>query len=317
MPEILPRNEQSESTKNLYDALDLAEDEFERILKTSDNPYFRSKYANLVTVQEAIKPALKKHKLKLQPFSYSDGDRAGTILRLIHLPSQEYIQTFNVAPGKGAGKDGAEKINIQTFGSVWTYTRRYSVLDLLDLATEDDDGSRGSGYEEEPPPTRTVSSAPAQDLGSRPQNGQTQPKRGRPPKATSPLPANSSDFQAGDGDLPNALWPEGEGPNSKTNNPNELVFSDDGKLKEPYRTRATKLMDNLASGKPSLQASADPPLSAGQKFIRYLLVAAELKDKKELTATKFENAVKAVEVLVAHETTRAKAISLIESAKEK
>jgi hypothetical protein len=104
--------------------------------KTADNPFFKSKYAPLPTVMEAVQPLLAQHKLAISQFvTHIDGNSA---LRTILLhESGQYLE--DVQPMLLAKQDP------QGQGSAITYARRYGVMAVLGIvADEDDDGNAGS-----------------------------------------------------------------------------------------------------------------------------------------------------------------------------
>jgi len=99
----------------------------QKIKKTSTNPFFKSKYAALPEILEAIAEPLKESNLVFS--QHPDGDSLTTIL--IHVESGEYFKsTFNI---------NAVKKDPQSIGSGITYSRRYSLVSILGLNVDDDD----------------------------------------------------------------------------------------------------------------------------------------------------------------------------------
>ena len=96
----------------------------------------RRLYADLATVTDTMRPILARH-----GFAYIQGcsDGAdGTVTvttRLIH-KSGEWIEDSLSMP---TGNGGAQAV-----GSATTYGRRYSLMAILGLAPEDDDGAEAS-----------------------------------------------------------------------------------------------------------------------------------------------------------------------------
>lgn len=91
------------------------------------------KYANLLAVYEAVEEALHANNIFIWHFAEALPDDV-TILhtRLIHAPTGQYVQDSR--PLK------SEKPGNQAVGSANTYMRRYAVLSLCALDTDDDDG---------------------------------------------------------------------------------------------------------------------------------------------------------------------------------
>lgn len=124
----------------LLAALDAAAQEFNTVLKDKNNPAFKSKYADLGAVLDAVSPALHKHGLRLThqvqgTFTEAPGENLATFLW--HIESGEYLQSVQRL-------EPVQKTP-QGIGSAITYARRYSIMALLCLTAEDDDGAAASG----------------------------------------------------------------------------------------------------------------------------------------------------------------------------
>jgi hypothetical protein len=120
-------------TGTLASAMALAFAEIEAATKSATNPHFKSKYADLGAVIDAIKPALIKHGLfftqRCQPAE--DGVSVETVLH--HSGGEkESLGTLYVP---------ANKRDPQGFGSALTYARRYALQTAFGVPTEDDDGN--------------------------------------------------------------------------------------------------------------------------------------------------------------------------------
>jgi hypothetical protein len=118
---------------NLAAAMTAAFAEIEGATKAATNPHFKSKYADLTSIIEAIKPALIKHGLfftqRCQPSE--DGVSVETVLH--HSSGEkEPLGTLYVP---------ANKRDAQGFGSALTYARRYALQTAFGVPTEDDDGN--------------------------------------------------------------------------------------------------------------------------------------------------------------------------------
>ena len=106
-----------------------------KVVKNCENPYHKSKYADLEEIMDTVKPVLEQCGLLLTQ-SLQGKELLTT---LIHIESGEY-QT-EVCPIIYI-EDG----NAQRFFAGTTYAKRYSVAILLGLiAEEDDDGNTASG----------------------------------------------------------------------------------------------------------------------------------------------------------------------------
>ena len=117
-------------------ALVKAQKAFGPALKSSSNPHFRSRYADLSACVEAVIDALNNNGIAMmQRVSPSDN---GVIVEtmLIH-ESGETISN-------GQLHVPATKQDAQGYGSALTYARRYSLMAALGIAPEDDDGNAAS-----------------------------------------------------------------------------------------------------------------------------------------------------------------------------
>lgn len=124
----------SENLSNLIPALIKAQAEITNATLDSKNPHFKSQYASLESVLAAVKPALNKNDLVLiQPILVGADDKPFIKTTIIH-KSGEYISSR--APVI------FEKHTAQAAGSGYTYARRYSLLALVAIGSEDDDGNQ-------------------------------------------------------------------------------------------------------------------------------------------------------------------------------
>ena len=126
----------SESITKLAQALIKAQSEITFAVKDSENPFFKSKYADLPSVIDAVKPALNSNGIVFiqSPSPASEGLVALTT-RLIH-ESGEWIEDTAVAP--------MVKNDPQAYGSAITYLRRYSLAAITGLYQDDDDANHAT-----------------------------------------------------------------------------------------------------------------------------------------------------------------------------
>jgi hypothetical protein len=107
------------------------------VKKEKENPYFKSKYADINMILELLYPQLEKEGLTLsQPLTTIDGKPA---IKTIITDGTEKIEEITLIP---------DLQDAQKMGSVITYFRRYSLVSIFGLMTEeDDDGNLASGKE--------------------------------------------------------------------------------------------------------------------------------------------------------------------------
>lgn len=120
-------------------ALSAFQAECPNVVKNAINPHFKNRYADLAAVRETVRPILAKHGLAFtqQTFIAQDGR---FMLRTIlwHAPTGQQMQSiYPVDPMKP---------DPQALGGALTYARRYALVTMLGVASEDDDddGNQGS-----------------------------------------------------------------------------------------------------------------------------------------------------------------------------
>lgn len=135
----------SESIKNIATALATFQVKAEKIIKTAENPFFKSKYADLPSILDAIALPLTESGLVVSQFP--DGDGLTTLL--MHPNSGEWIEA--------TGTMKPVKSDPQAIGSAITYQRRYSLCAVLGLNVDvDDDGNEASA----PAPPKELDNRP-------------------------------------------------------------------------------------------------------------------------------------------------------------
>jgi hypothetical protein len=122
--------------KNIAAAFVKAQRAFGPALKTSTNPHFKSKYADLANCVEAVVDALNANGIGLMQRTYESKDGVMVETVFVH-ESGEVMEC-------GMLHVPAGKQDPQGYGSALTYARRYSLLAATGLAPEDDDGNQAS-----------------------------------------------------------------------------------------------------------------------------------------------------------------------------
>jgi hypothetical protein len=127
------------------------------VAKTSTNPHFRSKYADLNEVLGVVKPALNDARLVLNQVCGKDALGHFVETRIADLAGN-YINSVNYLSGS--------EDNMQKLGAAITYARRYGLVSLLSLEQEDDDGETAIGRKVEA--TKIAPKTPNPTLTPRP-----------------------------------------------------------------------------------------------------------------------------------------------------
>lgn len=119
--------------QNLAKAMASAFPDIEGAVKDKTNPHFRSKYADLGNVVDAIKPAIVKHGLWFTQVSHNVPEHAAIETIIVHSSGETMSCGVVAVP--------VSKQDAQGYGSAMTYARRYSLSAAFGVAPEDDDGN--------------------------------------------------------------------------------------------------------------------------------------------------------------------------------
>ncbi len=125
-----------QSKSAMTDALVKAQSEMSHAVLDQVNPHFKSKFASLKSVIDAVKPALNNNGIAF-------------VQEAVQVDGMTYIETVLYGHGEtlrtGPVPVVADKQNAQGFGSGMTYAKRYSLSMALGVSAEsDDDGNAAS-----------------------------------------------------------------------------------------------------------------------------------------------------------------------------
>jgi hypothetical protein len=99
-------------------------------VKESNNPFFKSSYADLTSVVKAVKEPFAENGLSYVQFPHSTERGVGVTTRLMHTSGQ-WLESEFVLP--------ITKQDPQAAGSAITYARRYALQSVAGIPTADDD----------------------------------------------------------------------------------------------------------------------------------------------------------------------------------
>lgn len=147
----------------LATALAAAQGELEDASKSSVNPAFKSKYADLAEVLQTVRPVLSKHGLSvtqtlgmyLEPSSVAPKARIQVTTMLLH-KSGEFISDTVAMP--------LVKDDPQGVGSAVTYARRYGLAAIVGIAQDDDDGNAGAAKKAAAPKVSAPKTEPSKSV---------------------------------------------------------------------------------------------------------------------------------------------------------
>lgn len=154
----------SDSLAKIAPAIVKAQSKMGNALKDSNNPFFKSKYADLNAVREAVLPAFNENGISvLQPTVFHEGKKFVQTI-LIHESGEFFSGLTEIL--------SAKELNAQEQGSGISYARRYGLQSLANVGAEDDDGNADSGKKAESIRS-TVSTSPAKEVSGDLKLGET------------------------------------------------------------------------------------------------------------------------------------------------
>lgn len=124
----------SEQLNEIAAALAKAQGEMSNAILNKINPHFKSKYADLAAIRDAVAPALAKNGIALLQVIGGDDNGAFLTTRLVH-SSGQWIESVHPLPASAKP---------QEFGSSLTYARRYSLAAICGISAEEDDDANAA-----------------------------------------------------------------------------------------------------------------------------------------------------------------------------
>lgn len=131
----------SEQINELVAALAKAQGQIEGAKKSSSNPFFKSKYADLAECWNTCREALTANEISViqMPEEINENGRLNITTMLAHSSGQYISSTLTMT---------VTKLDPQAIGSAITYGRRYALAAMVGLAQEDDDGEKAMARQE-------------------------------------------------------------------------------------------------------------------------------------------------------------------------
>lgn len=131
----------SEQINELAAALAKAQGQIEGAKKSSSNPFFKSKYADLAECWNTCREALTANEISViqMPEEINENGRLNITTMLAHSSGQYISSTLTMT---------VAKLDPQAIGSAITYGRRYALAAMVGLAQEDDDGEKAMARQE-------------------------------------------------------------------------------------------------------------------------------------------------------------------------
>ena len=124
--------QRSDGIADLAAALVKAHAEINGVVKSATNPFFKSKYATLDNVVDAVKPPLLKQGIVVVQGVQDAENGVAVETMLLHSSGQWISSTLRLP---------ASKEDAQGYGSAISYGRRYGLMAICGVPAEDDDGN--------------------------------------------------------------------------------------------------------------------------------------------------------------------------------
>ena len=145
----------SESISALAAALATAQGEMGGAVKSSNNPFFDSKYADLGEVIKTLKKPFADNGISVSQFPFNAEGGVGVTTILMH-GSGEWLESDYVLPLK--------KSDPQAAGGAITYARRYALASVAGIPQVDDDANFASSEIDEIEQPKTISKKKIKEL---------------------------------------------------------------------------------------------------------------------------------------------------------
>lgn len=125
----------SDSIKELATALAKAQAEMHNPRFDQVNPHFKSKFASLAAVREAVIPVLAKHGISLSQWPMCEGNNAGCRTVLAHASGEWMDESFLIP---------VDKQSAHGYASALTYAKRLSMQAVCGVVGDEDDDGNGA-----------------------------------------------------------------------------------------------------------------------------------------------------------------------------
>jgi len=122
----------------LASALAAAQGEMSNASKNAKNPHFKSTYADLASLRDAVIPVLAAHGIACIQLCDGDGQSVSVTTRLLF--GAESMDCGRLTIPIGGARNPAQAV-----GAAITYARRYQLGAVAGVAAEDDDGNSLDG----------------------------------------------------------------------------------------------------------------------------------------------------------------------------
>jgi hypothetical protein len=144
----------SDTINKISVALVAAQKNMSNAAKGSNNPFFKSKYADLNAIREAVLPVLNENGISVLQLTGTNFNGKPVVTTTLLHESGEYIsaETEIVV---------SKQNDPQAQGSAISYARRYGLQAMVCIGAEDDDGEKAMSRTSAPAATKSTFTKPA------------------------------------------------------------------------------------------------------------------------------------------------------------
>lgn len=125
----------SESIKDIAAALASAQAQMSNPKFDCNNPFYKSKYASLAAIRDAVIPALSKHGIAVVQCLNSEEEKVSCTTMLCHTSGEWISGTFTIP---------VTKTDAQGYGAASTYARRYLLQAMAGIVGDEDDDANAA-----------------------------------------------------------------------------------------------------------------------------------------------------------------------------
>jgi len=141
----------SDNINELAKALSVAQASYNKLIKDSENPFFKSKYSDLAACIDAVRQPLADNKLSVIQTTKVVNNEMILETLLMHESGQFVGGEYIINPMKN---------DPQSVGATISYARRYSLCAILNIAAEDSDAEESMDRKPQTKKAPTISIAP-------------------------------------------------------------------------------------------------------------------------------------------------------------
>jgi outer membrane biosynthesis protein TonB len=136
--------EQSKELNALGLALSKAQSKIAAASMEAENPFFRSRYADLASIWEACRKPLSDNELAIIQTIQTNGKERILQTMLLHSSGQYIVSDLDLITTAYDKEGEPKRTGMQALGSAITYARRYALAAIVGIVAEEDDDAEAA-----------------------------------------------------------------------------------------------------------------------------------------------------------------------------